>query len=78
MGLWLSTTATAQVLNGDIDEGRHTADDALEILSGDLDSGRVAEVFTEFCETLRTHNTHDAAGADVADHRSGHHSQGTY
>jgi hypothetical protein len=59
--LWLSRTATAQVLNGDLEESRHTAEGALEILSGDLDSGRVAEVLTEFCGVLRAHNTRDAA-----------------
>jgi hypothetical protein len=58
--LWLSTTATAQVLNGDLEQGRHTAEGALEILSGDLGSGRVVEAFTEFCEALRTHNARDA------------------
>jgi hypothetical protein len=52
--------ATAQVLNGDLEEGRRTAESALEILSGDLHSGRVAEVFTEFCDALRTHNARDA------------------
>jgi hypothetical protein len=59
--MWLGATATAQVLNGDLDEGQHTAEGALEILSGDLSSGRVVEVFTEFCGTLRTHDTRDAA-----------------
>lgn len=59
--LWLSTTATAQVLNGDLEESLHTADDALGILSGDLCSGRVIEVLTEFCGVLRTHNTREAA-----------------
>ncbi len=59
--LWLSTTATAQLLNGDLDESLRTAEDALEILSGDLCSGRVVEVFTEFCGVLHTHNTRKAA-----------------
>jgi len=59
--LWLSTTATAQVLTGDLDEARHNAEDALEILRGDLKSGRVTEVLTQFCETLRTRNAGDAA-----------------
>ncbi|MBV9729235.1 MAG: hypothetical protein JO309_07510 [Pseudonocardiales bacterium] len=59
--LWLSTTATAQVLNGDLEESLHNAEGALEILSGDLSSGRVVEVLTEFCGILRTHNTRDAA-----------------
>jgi hypothetical protein len=52
--LWLSTTATARVLNGDLEESLRTADDALEILSGDLCSGRVVEVLTEFCGVLHT------------------------
>ena len=30
--LWLNATATAQVLNGDLEEGRHTAENALVIL----------------------------------------------
>lgn len=51
--LWLSTAATAQVLNNSPEQGRETAEEALQILSGDLDSGRVADVFTEFCEALR-------------------------
>lgn len=59
--LWLSTTATAQVLNGDLEESLRTADGALEILSGDLCSGRVVEVLTEFCGVLHTHNTREAA-----------------
>jgi tetratricopeptide (TPR) repeat protein len=59
--LWLGTTATAQVLNGDLEESRHTAESALEILGGDFGSGRVIEVLTEFCGVLRTHNTRDAA-----------------
>ena len=59
--MWMGTMATAHVLNGDLDEGRHTADGALEILSGDLSSGRVVEVLTEFCGTLRAHDTRDAA-----------------
>lgn len=59
--LWLSTTATAQILNGDLEESLHTAEDALEILSGDLCSGRVVEVLTEFCGVLHTHNTREAA-----------------
>ncbi len=59
--LWLSTTATAQVLNGDLEESLRTAECALEILSGDLNSGRVIEVLTEFCGALRTHNTGNAA-----------------
>ncbi|MBV8993993.1 MAG: hypothetical protein JO287_09915 [Pseudonocardiales bacterium] len=59
--MWLGAMATAHVLNGDLDEGRHTAEGALEILSGDLSSGRVVEVLTEFCGVLRTHNTRDAA-----------------
>jgi hypothetical protein len=58
---WLSTTATAQVLNGDPEEGRRTAESALEILSGGLGSGRVVEALTEFCGVLRTHSTRDAA-----------------
>lgn len=59
--LWLSTMATAQVLNGGMEESLSTADDALEILSGDLCSGRVVEVLTEFCGVLHTHNTREAA-----------------
>jgi hypothetical protein len=58
--LWLSTTATAQVLNGDLEEGRHTAEDALVILGEGLESGHVVKRFTEFCGALRTHNTRDA------------------
>ncbi len=59
--LWLGHTATAQVLNGDLEEGRHTAEGALEILSGGLGSGRVVEVLTEFCGVLRARNARDAA-----------------
>lgn len=59
--LWLSTTATAQVLNGNLEEGLHSAEGALEILSGDLYSGRVIEVLSEFCGALHTRNTRDAA-----------------
>ncbi len=59
--LWLSTMATAQVLNGALEESLRTADDALEILSGDLCSGRVVEVLTEFCGVLHTHNRREAA-----------------
>jgi hypothetical protein len=59
--LWLSTMATAQALNGGMEESLRTADDALEILSGDLCSGRVVEVLTEFCGALATHNTREAA-----------------
>ncbi|MGH3717582.1 MAG: hypothetical protein ACRDRI_01840 [Pseudonocardiaceae bacterium] len=59
--LWLSTTATAQVLNGDVEESRHTAEGVLEILSGDLGSGRVVEVLTEFCGVLRARSARDAA-----------------
>jgi hypothetical protein len=58
--LWLSTTATAHVLNGDLEEGLHNAEGALDILSGDLCSGRVVEVFTEFCTVLHTYNTREA------------------
>lgn len=58
--LWLSTTAIAQVLNGDLEESLRTAEDALDILSGDLCSGRVVEVLTGFCKMLHTHNTRDA------------------
>ncbi|MGH3718301.1 MAG: hypothetical protein ACRDRI_05540 [Pseudonocardiaceae bacterium] len=59
--VWLSTTATAQVLNGDVEESRHTAEGALDILSGGLGSTRVVEVLTEFCDVLRAHNARDAA-----------------
>jgi hypothetical protein len=59
--LWLSTTATAQVLNGDLEESLRSAEGALGILSGDLCSGRVVEVLTEFHGILRTHNTRNAA-----------------
>jgi hypothetical protein len=58
--LWLSATATAQVLHGDLEESLHSAEGALEILSGDLRSGRVVEVLTEFREVLNTYNTRDA------------------
>ncbi|MGH3833279.1 MAG: hypothetical protein ACRDRS_23060, partial [Pseudonocardiaceae bacterium] len=59
--VWLGHTATAQVLNGDLEEGQHTAEGALDLLSGDLRSGRVVELLTEFCGVLRAHNTRDAA-----------------
>ena len=59
--MWLSTMATAHVLNGDLEQSLYTAQRALEILSGDLNSGRVVEVLTEFCGTLRAHDTRDAA-----------------
>lgn len=58
---YLADMATAQVLNGDLDESRHTAERALEILSGDLNSGRVVELLTNYCGTLRAHNPRDAA-----------------
>lgn len=59
--MWLSEKATAQVLKGDLDEGRHTAEGVLEILGGDLDSGRVIEVLTEFCGVMRARDTREAA-----------------
>jgi hypothetical protein len=60
--MWLSATATAHVLTGDLEEGRHTAEGALELLRGaDLSSGRVVDALTKFCGVLRTRNTRDAA-----------------
>lgn len=59
--LWLSYTATAHVLNGDVDQGQHTAENALEILNGPLESRRVEGVFSEFCGALRTHDAKAAA-----------------
>lgn len=59
--LWLSTAATAQVLDRKPEQGRETAEEALRILSGDLDSGRVADVFAEFCDALRGIDSRSAA-----------------
>jgi len=59
--LWLGHTATAQVLNGNLEESLHTAEGALEMLNGDLGSAQVIERLTEFCGALRTHNMRDAA-----------------
>jgi hypothetical protein len=62
--LWLGHTATAQVLNGDLDESQHTADRALELLSGGLSSGRVVGVLTEFCGMLRAREPRAAADVE--------------
>jgi hypothetical protein len=59
--MWLSAMATAQVLTGDLEEGRHTAEGALELLRGDLSSGRVIAALTDFCGALHTRNARDAA-----------------
>jgi tetratricopeptide (TPR) repeat protein len=59
--LFLSRKAIAHVQSGEVDEGQHSAENALEILSGPLESRYVEDVFTEFCETLRTHDAKAAA-----------------
>jgi hypothetical protein len=59
--MWLSTTATAQVLEGALEKSLHNAEGAREILNRDLNSGRLVEILTEYCRALRTHNTRDAA-----------------
>jgi hypothetical protein len=61
---WLGKTATAQVLNGDLDESQHTADSALELLSGGLSSGLVVEVLTEFCGMLRARDPRAATDVE--------------
>jgi tetratricopeptide (TPR) repeat protein len=58
---FLSTTATAQVLNGDVDQGKHSAENALEILNGPLESRRIESVLAGFCGTLRAHDARAAA-----------------
>lgn len=68
--IWLSTTATAQVLSGEVDQGQHTAQNALEIVNGDLESRRVEDVFTEFCAALRAHDA--KAATDFKEHLTAH------
>jgi len=62
--LLLSTMAIAQILNGDLDESRHTADRALELVSGGLSSGRVVGVLTEFCGILRARDLRAATDVE--------------
>jgi hypothetical protein len=43
-----------------VDQGKHTAENALEILNGPLESRRIESVLAAFCGTLRTHDARAA------------------
>jgi hypothetical protein len=62
---WLNIAAEAQIRNGQVDEGKATAERALGLLVADLDSELAAGTFSEFCAALREKDP--ASARDFAD-----------
>lgn len=58
--LWLSSLATAYAVGGDLEQGRDTAEQALNILSGNVESERVFGVFEGFCDAVRLQDPRSA------------------